>query len=284
MIVDAHRHYWDPSRLRYDWLRRAPDALRRAFLPADLPGNPDPCILVQAAPDERETRFLFEIARNDPGVLGVVGWVDMKALDVASRLDWLVADGGGLLCGIRPMVQDIPDTQWLASPALDIAFEHIRERGLVFDALVDGRHMRALADRLARHPGLQTVIDHAAKPDIAGGDFAAWATSIARLAQMPDVYCKLSGLLTLTGPAPDPRALEPYVTHLFDAFGSNRLIWGSDWPVLTTHATYDAWKDCARALVQRIAPRGEAAVFGGNALTVYSLAGHVPAHAAPRTP
>jgi L-fuconolactonase len=257
--------------------------LRRAFLPADLPGDSDPCILVQAAPDERETRFLFEIARNDPGVLGVVGWVDMEALDVASRLDWLVADGGGLLCGIRPMVQDIPDTQWLASPALDIAFEHIRERGLVFDALVDGRHMRALADRLARHPGLQTVIDHAAKPDIAGGDFAAWATSIARLAQMPDVYCKLSGLLTLAGPAPDPRALEPYVAHLFDAFGSNRLIWGSDWPVLTTHATYDAWKDCARTLVQRMAPRAEAAVLGGNALTVYSLAGHVPAHATSRT-
>ncbi|HEY4293478.1 amidohydrolase family protein [Luteibacter sp.] len=271
MIVDAHRHYWDPSRRDYGWLAGAPETLRRAFLPGDLAGETDPCILVQAAPDERETRFLFELARKHPGVLGVVGWVDMEALDVASRLDWLVADGGGLLCGIRPMVQDIPDTQWLASPALDIAFEHVRDRGLVFDALVDGRHLRALSDRLARHPGLHTVIDHAAKPDIAGGGFAEWATSMARLAQMPDVYCKLSGLLTLTGAGSDPRTLEPYVAHLFETFGAKRLIWGSDWPVLTTRASYDAWKTCAREFVRRHAPMAEAAVFGGNALTVYSL-------------
>ncbi|NID13926.1 amidohydrolase family protein [Luteibacter yeojuensis] len=271
MIVDAHRHYWDPARLKYDWLAAAPHALRRAFLPEDLVGAPDPCILVQAAPDERETRFLFELARRYPGVLGVVGWVDMQALDVASRLDWLVADGGGLLCGIRPMVQDIPDTQWLASPSLDIAFEHIRDRGLVFDALVDERHLRALSERLARHPGLHTVIDHAAKPDIAGGSFAEWATSIARLAQMPDVYCKLSGLLTLTGNGAEASTLEPYVAHLFETFGANRLIWGSDWPVLTTHASYGAWKTCARDLVLRHAPAAEAAVFGGNACSVYSL-------------
>jgi len=271
MIVDAHRHYWDPARLEYGWLAHAPDALRRAFLPGDLAGTRDPCILVQAAPDERETRFLFDLARKYPGILGVVGWVDMEAPDVAARLDWLVADGGGLLRGIRPMVQDIPDTRWLASPALDGAFDHVRDRGLVFDALVDGRHLRALSDRLARHPGLRTVIDHAAKPDMAGDGFAGWATSIARLAQMPDVYCKLSGLLTLTGAEPDAGALEPYVAHLFETFGANRLIWGSDWPVLTTHASYGAWKTCARELVLRHAPTAEAAVFGGNALTVYSL-------------
>jgi L-fuconolactonase len=270
MIVDAHRHYWDPSRLEYGWLAGAPEALRRAFLPGDLPDETDPCILVQAAPDERETRFLFDLARKHPGVLGVVGWVDMEAIDVASRLDWLVADGGGLLCGVRPMVQDIPDTQWLASPALDIAFEHVRDRGLVFDALVDGRHMRALSDRLARHPGLHTVVDHAAKPDISGNGFAEWATSIARLAQMPDVYCKLSGLLTLGSADADHRAVEPYVAHLFETFGAGRLIWGSDWPVVTTHASYDAWKTFARELVLRHAPTAEAAVFGGNALTVYS--------------
>jgi L-fuconolactonase len=283
MIVDAHRHYWDPSRLEYAWLAGAPGALRRAFLPGDLAAT-DPCILVQAAPDERETRFLFGLARTRPGVLGVVGWVDMEALDVASRLDWLVADGGGLLRGIRPMVQDIPDPRWLASPALDIAFEHVRDRGLVFDALVDARHLRALSDRLARHPGLRTVIDHAAKPDIAGGGFAEWATSIARLAQVPDVCCKFSGLLNLTGAAPDVRAMEPYVAHLFETFGPRRLIWGSDWPVVTTHATYEAWKSCARELVARHAPAAEAAVFGGNALAVYSLAGEAPAQAPTRMP
>ncbi|HXP01934.1 MAG TPA: amidohydrolase family protein [Luteibacter sp.] len=272
MIVDAHRHYWDPSRLDYAWLAGAPASLRRAFLPTDILSSADACILVQAAPDERETRFLFDLASENPGILGVVGWVDFEADDVDARLDRLIVDGGGLLRGVRPMVQDIPDVAWLASPVLDRAFDHVRDRGLVFDALVDGRHLRVLAERLSRHPGLRSVIDHAAKPDITGSGFAEWSGAIARLAQMPDVYCKLSGLLTLTGPRADPHAVEPYAAHLFETFGADRLIWGSDWPVLTTHATYEAWKTHARELVQRHAPGSEAAVFGGNALGIYSLA------------
>lgn len=270
MIVDAHRHYWDPSRLDYGWLEAAPTSLRKAFLPSDLTTNSDACILVQAAPDERETRFLFDLARESPGIIGVVGWVDLEASDVASRLDRLIEAGDGLLRGIRPMVQDIPDATWLASPTLDRAFDHVRDRGLVFDALVDRRHLRVLSERLAKHPGLRTVIDHAAKPDIDGGGFAEWSGAIARLAQMPDVYCKFSGLLTLTGLVADPYALEPYAAHLFETFGAARLIWGSDWPVLTTHATYEAWKTCARDLVKRHSPGADAAVFGGNALAVYS--------------
>lgn len=272
MIVDAHRHYWDPSRLEYAWLDHAPPSLRRAFLPGDLNAHSDACILVQAAPDERETRFLFDLARETPGVIGVVGWVDLEAADANARLDRLLADSDGLLRGIRPMVQDIPNTSWLASPAIDRAFDHIRDLGLVFDALVDGRHLRALSERLAKHPGLHTVIDHAAKPDIDAGSFAEWSGAIARLAQFPDVYCKFSGLLTQTGIAADPYAIEPYAAHLFASFGGTRLIWGSDWPVLTTHATYEAWKTCARELVQRYAAGTEAAVFGGNALAIYSLA------------
>lgn len=284
MTVDAHRHYWDPSRLDYAWLAHAPAALRRAFLPDDLPGNADACILVQAAPDEAETRFLFELARDMPGVIGVVGWIDLERPDVEARLDRLTVDGGGLLRGIRPMVQDIPDTDWLASSSLDRAFDLITERGLVFDALVDNRHLRALYERLGKHPGLRTVIDHAAKPDIAANGFAEWSGAIARLARMPDVYCKLSGLLTLTGPSADPLALDPYVAHLFETFGAERLVWGSDWPVLTTHATYGAWKTCARELVHRHAPGAADAVFGGNALTLYSPARPLPAHDASRTP
>jgi L-fuconolactonase len=271
VIIDAHRHYWDPSRLSYAWLAGAPASLQRAFLPADLAADGDASLLVQAAPDEAETRFLFDIARATPGTLGVVGWVAMEAPDIAARLDQLSADGGGLLRGIRPMVQDIPDPEWLRSPTLDDAFDHLRKRGLVFDALVDGRHLRPLLERLAKHPGLRTVIDHAAKPDIDTGGYAAWATAIARLAQMPDVYCKFSGLPTLTAGGADVVALDPYAAHLFDVFGTSRLIWGSDWPVVTTHATYDAWKACARQLVQRHAPGAEAAVFGGNAVDVYSL-------------
>lgn len=277
MIVDAHRHYWDPSQLDYAWLANAPAPLRRSFLPGDLTPDTDACILVQAAPDERETRFLFGLARRTAGALGVVGWVDMQASDVEARLDRLIVDGDGLLHGIRPMVQDIPDPTWLTSPLLDRAFDHVRDRGLVFEALVDGRHLRALSERLTRHPGLRTVIDHGAKPDMTGGGFAEWSGAIARLAQMPDVHCKFSGLINLTGDSPDPYAMEPYVAHLFETFGPSRLIWGSDWPVVTTHATYEGWKTLSRDLVRRHAPEAEAAVFGGNALALYSLASRITA-------
>ncbi len=277
MIIDAHRHYWDPARLAYDWLAHAPAALQRSFLPPDFGATPDACILVQAAPDERETLFLFELARQTEGVLGVVGWVDMEAGDATQRIEALVEQGQGLLCGIRPMVQDIPDTEWLTRPSLDRAFDSLRDHGLVFDALVDNRHMRALSHRLTQHPGLITVVDHGAKPDIAQREFAAWASAIARVAQVPDVACKLSGLLTLTGPATDMAAIEPFVAHLFESFGGERVMWGSDWPVLTTHASYEQWKTCAQQLVRRYAPCHEAAVFGANATAIYSLNGRTAA-------
>ena len=284
MIIDAHRHYWDPSRLEYGWLAHAPATLQRSFLPSDL-NSSDACILVQAAPDERETLYLFELARHTKGVLGVVGWVDMEADDAPARIASLDEQGRGLLRGIRPMVQDIPDTQWLARPSLDLAFDCLRDRGLVFDALVDGRHLRALSQRLAKHPGLLTVIDHGAKPNITDRDFATWSGAIARIAQLPDVACKLSGLLTLTGAVDaENAAIEPYAAHLFESFGPQRVIWGSDWPVVTTHASYEQWKSHAQRLIQRFAPRHEAAVLGGNAATIYSLAGRLPANHASRTP
>jgi L-fuconolactonase len=282
VIIDAHRHYWDPSRLEYGWLAHAPASLRRSFLPADMDASSDACILVQAAPDERETLFLFDIARQTKGVLGVVGWVDMEADDATQRIAALVKQGQGLLRGIRPMVQDIADTQWLARPSLDPAFECLRDHNLVFDALVDDRHLRALSYRLTKHPGLITVVDHGAKPNIADSGFAAWASGIARVAQMPDVACKLSGLLTLTGSETDMAAIEPYVAHVFESFGGQRVMWGSDWPVLTTHATYDQWKTCAQKLTRRFAPRHEAAVFGATAMAIYSLSGRSTA-AAPRS-
>jgi L-fuconolactonase len=277
VIIDAHRHYWDPSRLEYGWLAHAPATLQRAFLPNDL-NSSDACILVQAAPDERETLYLFELARQTKGVLGVVGWVDMESDDAPDRIAWLAAQGQGLLCGIRPMVQDIPDTEWLARPSLDRAFDCLRDHHLVFDALVDERHLRALSQRLTRHPGLLTVVDHAAKPNIAGRHFAAWSGAIARIAQLPDVACKFSGLLTLTGADEDGSTIEPYAAHIFESFGGERVLWGSDWPVLTTHASYQQWKDRAHNLTQRFAARHEAAVFGGNAVTIYSLAGRLPAN------
>lgn len=276
IIVDAHQHYWHPARGDYGWLAQAPATLQQAFLPRDLCAQRAALgvqfsVLVQAAPTEEETRYLFELAHEDPAVVGVVGWVDMEADDVGTRIDALVRQGNGLLRGLRPMAQDLADPEWLARPSLDRAFDCIQDCGLAFDALVDLRQFPALLQRLRRHPQLNVVLDHAGKPAIRDGRLDQWAHWIDELAQHPQLHCKLSGLLTLLGEAVHDDAIEPYVAELFAHFGSERLMWGSDWPVLTTHADYAHWLHVAMILTERYASGSHADVFAANAARFYAL-------------
>jgi L-fuconolactonase len=277
MIVDAHQHFWRPDRGDYGWLRPADSVLYRDYLPRDLApliaaGPVQATVLVQAAPTEAETRYLLDLAAQAGFVAGVVGWVDMDAPGASRRIADLVAYGRGKLKGLRPMVQDIADPRWLLKPALDPAFEAMIEHGLVFDALVSPRQLQTLQARLLRHPGLRAVLDHAGKPDIAGGEFSHWADDVAQLArELPRLHCKLSGLLTQAGEGAGVDELNPYVAHLFEHFGPQRLMWGSDWPVLNLSSDYGRWLDLAQALVRRHAPGHEQDVFGATAIGFYGL-------------
>ncbi len=275
-IVDAHQHYWQPERGDYAWLSQAPAMLQRPFLPADLRSQRQAAgvqfsVLVQAAPNEDETRYLFELARCDAAILGVIGWVDLAAEDACARIQSLVRDGDGLLRGLRPMAQDIADPDWLARPVLDRAFDCMLDHGLTFDALVATVQLPALCRRLHRHPQLRAVLDHAGKPPIAHGDSGQWTGWIDELAQRPQLHCKLSGLLTLLDPGMHEQAIEPYVADLFECFGAKRLMWGSDWPVLTTHADYGHWLQLAQTLTERHAPGRQVDVFSANAARFYAL-------------
>jgi len=281
ILVDAHQHYWRVARGDYGWLEDAPAALRRDFLPADLRPQRSVAgiggsILVQAAPTEAETRFLFELARADRSIVGVVGWVDFEAPDVRARIHALVRDGGGRLLGLRPMAQDIADPDWLARPALDAAFDSLQEFDLAFDALVRPQQMAALHRRLAREKNLRAVLDHAGKPDIAHAGFDTWATHIERLAGQPNLHCKFSGLLTQLAPGMPESAIDRYAGHLFACFGPARLLWGSDWPVLTTHGDYRHWLALARDLARKYAPGAAPQVFGRNAMAFYRRPLHIP--------
>jgi L-fuconolactonase len=276
MIIDAHQHYWRKQRGDYGWLERAPAPLRRDFLPVHMQAERelsgvDACVLVQAAPTEAETRYLFALAHADGDVLGVVGWVDFEAVDVEARIRALVRDGGGLLKGVRPMAQDMADPDWLARPALDAAFAALQEYGLAFDALVTPAQLPALARRLARESSLRAVLDHAGKPDIAHGDFRAWAGQIDRLADDGRLHCKFSGLLTQLTADQSVHGMDDYVQHLFARFGGDRLLWGSDWPVVTLRDGYRRWLALARRYTRTLAPTAEAGVFGGNACSFYRL-------------
>jgi L-fuconolactonase len=272
MRIDAHQHFWSLSRGDYGWLTPALGEIHRDFGPDDL--RPllaahaiDRTILVQAAPTEAETRYLLGLAARTDFVAGVVGWVDLEASDVAQRIADLAADP--LLVGLRPMVHDIADDDWLTRPGLDAGFAALIGQGLVFDALLRPRHIAPMLRRLERSPGLSVVIDHAAKPDLAGGDLADWRDGIAALARSETVACKLSGLVTEAGLGWTIATLEPVFDHLLACFGPERLIFGSDWPVVTLRASYGRWVETVAALLSPLGANERDAIMGGTARRVY---------------
>lgn len=272
MRIDAHQHFWSLARDDYGWLTPELGVIHRDFGPADLAPllaahGITSTILVQAAPTEAETAYLLNIAARTPFVAGVVGWSDFDAPDVAERIAALAADP--LLVGLRPMVQDIADDDWLARPELTPAFKAMVANGLVFDALLKPRHIAPMLTVLERHPDLACVIDHGAKPDLIIGDLAAWRDGMSALAEHPRLSCKLSGLVTEAGPDWTRETLKPVVEHLLATFGPERLIFGSDWPVVTLRASYAQWIEAAETLLAGLTQAQRAAVFGGNAEKLY---------------
>jgi L-fuconolactonase len=279
MIVDAHQHFWRRARGDYGWLTPDLEILYRDYEPTDLAplvadAEVDATIIVQAAPTEAETRHCLALAREWPVARGVVGWVDFDDPHMPSALSRLVAEGEGLLKGVRPMIQDIPDTGWIARPALDAAFDAVIEHDLVFDALVKPQHLPGLCDRLERHPALRCVIDHGAKPSIAARTYSGWAAAMQVMATHDAVAgVKLSGLLTEAAAGDGIEEVRPYVDHLVACFGPERLIWGSDWPVLNLAGDYRGWFDMARALTEPLGAAAQRAIFGGNAARIYRMEG-----------
>ena len=270
--IDAHQHFWQLARGDYGWLTPALGPIHRDFTPDDLAPllarhGIDRTILVQAAPTEAETRFLLDIAARTPFIAGVVGWTDFDAPDVAERIAGLATNP--LLVGLRPMVHDIEDDNWLGRTALAPAFEAMIAHDLVFDALLKPRHIPATLALLGRHPALSVVIDHAAKPDLVAGDLSAWRDGITALAAHPHCVCKLSGLVTETGADWTIETLRPVTEHLLASFGPDRLIFGSDWPVLTLRADYARWLETATALLSGCSESEREAIFGGNAARLY---------------
>ena len=270
--IDAHQHFWSIRRGDYGWLTPDLPLLYRDFVPADLipllmRNGIDQTILVQAAPTQSETHFLLGLAEVTPFVAGVVGWTDFERDDCAYRIADLARNP--LLVGLRPMVQDLPDPHWLSRQHLASAFDAMIKAGLVFDALVLPRHLTVLAQVLARHPDLVCVIDHCAKPMIKTGISSDYWDAMGVLAQFPNCFCKLSGLLTEAGPDADVKTLAPIVKTIHRLFGYERILWGSDWPVLTMAASYDDWFAMAYQLTKSLKPSERDAIFGLNAKQVY---------------
>lgn len=240
--IDAHQHFWKLSRGDYDWLTPQDlPKLYRDFLPEHLApllerSGIDRTVVVQAAPTDAETQFLLGLAATTPFIAGVVGWTDLESPQAVETIAELSRDKR--LLGLRPMVQDLADDEWLLRKTITPAIDAMQRGKLRFDALVKPRHLPVLLTFLERHPDLHVVIDHGAKPPIASGQLDDWAVQMRRIAKQTNAFCKLSGLATEAGRQWTDATLRPFVDVLLEAFGPRRLMWGSDWPVL--HEAYAA--------------------------------------------
>ncbi|HJW42317.1 MAG TPA: amidohydrolase family protein [Rhizomicrobium sp.] len=274
MIIDAHHHLWRLDRGDYDWLKPDLTVLYRDFGPGDLAplmkaGGVAGSIVVQAAPTGAETDYLLALAERTPTILGVIGWTDFTAPDTTDVI--AKRSKNPKLKGFRPMLQDLPDDDFILRPSAAAALDAICRNGSRFEALVRPRHLPRLVALRERHPDLAMVIDHAAKPDIANGAWEPWASDLQALARDGKTYCKFSGLITEAGSHWTVDKLRRYVDLILEAFGPRRVIWGSDWPVVLLAGRYDRWLDATHALLGDLPQSDRNAILGGNAADFYNL-------------
>jgi len=282
-IIDAHHHVWDLRVRDQDWLAGSDmAAIRRNFSVDDVrvsahAAGVGATVLVQTVTVAAETPELLAVAAADPLVAAVVGWADLTSPGVADTLDRLASGpGGGYLAGIRHQVQSEPDANWLRRPDVLRGLRAVAAAGLAYDLVVRPHQLAAAAYAAAAVPDLTFVLDHAGKPPIATGDLAPWAAAIGELALRPNTACKLSGLVTEAGPGAAPLDFAPVADVILGAFGPDRVMFGSDWPVCLLVSDYGGVVALAHALVNGLSDAERAAVFATTAARVYRLAMPAP--------
>ncbi len=253
MRIDAHQHFWDLDRFEYSWMPPGESVLRQTFLPDRLEriltrNRFEGSVLVQANTLLDETRWLLDLAESNEFIRAVVGWVDLTDPKLGEALDEL--QKRPKFKGVRHPVQDEPDDNWLMRADVLAGLAELARRGLPYDLLVRPQHLPLIPRIAERVPDLRMVIDHIAKPLIAAQVMEPWARDIEAAAALPQVYCKLSGMITEADPKGwKAEHLRPYVSHVFGIFGADRLMFGSDWPVCMPAGT---WKEAMAAFTQSI--------------------------------
>jgi L-fucono-1,5-lactonase len=280
-VIDAHHHVWDLAVRDQDWItgeRMAP--IRRTFTlgdlrPAALAAGVDATVLVQTVTVAEETPEMLALAAADPLVAGVVGWTDLTSPAVADALARLAdGPGGASLVSVRHQVQSEPDPDWLRRPDVIRGLRGVAAAGLRYDLVVLPHQIPAASFAAAAVPGLTFVLDHAGKPPIASGDasaIGAWTAAIRQFAALPNTACKLSGLVTEAVPGAPPGEFTPVADVVLGAFGAERVMFGSDWPVCLLASDYAGVMALARSLTAGLSESERAAVFGATAARVYGI-------------
>jgi L-fuconolactonase len=281
MVIDAHQHFWIYDPAEYDWIDDSMTLLRRDFLPADLKPELESngfsgSVAVQARQTVEETRWLLGLAARSPWILGVVGWVDLRSPEIRSQLKSLARNPK--LVGVRHIVQSEPEDRFLLQPDFLRGISALEEFELAYDILIYPKHLPVAAEFVGRFPRQRFVLDHLAKPPIKSGNIDSWARNswaegIKRLAEFPNVFCKLSGLVT-EADWQNWRAeqIVPYLDVAFESFGPDRLMIGSDWPVCLVAGSYARVVEVVVTYLLRQDPKSRDAVLGGNAQRFWRLA------------
>lgn len=271
--IDSHQHFWQLSRGDYDWLTPALGVIHRDFVASDLKplidhAQIDGTIIVQAASSVAETEYMLEIAAKNDWVYGVVGWVDMLADDASEVITRLAKNHK--FVGIRAAIEGNDDHDWILQPELAPAIQTLIDLNLTFDCQGRVWLLKNLLKFFKTYPDLRCVIDHCAKPLIKDAIMQPWADEIAQIAQNTNVYCKLSGLSTEAKHHEWTQAdIAPYAKHVIEQFGANRVMFGSDWPVVNLGADYQTWYEAVVSFTSEMKTEEQQAIFGGTAAKFY---------------
>lgn len=276
MQVDAHQHYWKLDRGDYGWLTPQLGILYRDYLPEDLSSELKVCqinktVVVQAAPTLAETEYLLAMCEQEETLAGVVGWLDLESDQFES--DFLRLQSNPYFVGVRPMLQDLEDDAFILRPRVLKSLELISKYEFPIDLLVMPRHLPNIIKLFHQVPNLKAVINHLAKPDIKGGVIEPWRMHMQQISAFPNVYCKLSGMVTeadlVAWRAED---FKPFVHHIIASFGVDRLMYGSDWPVCKRAAEYnEVYQLIYSVLPEAFSEADKSKLFGKNAIEFYKL-------------
>lgn len=278
MIIDAHQHVWDPERASYPWLNDSLAPINRKMKFGDVApslrrANVQATVLVQSADNDEDTDLMFETAQKHPGVAGIVAYIPLaNPARARERLDQLRQSD--LTVGVRNLIHNIPDPDWLLLPEVDDGLSLVEDAGLTFDLVgVVPRHLEIVSEVSRRHPRLRIVIDHLARPPIGFENAEPWWGLIERAAQSPNVFAKISGLYSASG-APGTwtvATVRPFVDRALEVFGSERLMYGGDWPISVTAGGYDRVWDGLSTVFADYSAADRASILGGTAASFYRL-------------
>lgn len=276
MKIDSHQHFWNYNPEEYPWMQgEKMNPIRRDFGPADLERvqsevGLDGSIAVQARQSLKESRWLLELADRDPRIKGVVGWVDLRGIDLEAQLEELAPHDR--FVGVRHVVHDEPDDEFMLRPEFLRGLGRLHGFGMTYDLLLFPKHLPVAIEVVKRFPEQPFVLDHIAKPFIEDGGLRPWYRQIAELAEFPNVYCKVSGMVTEAAwRAWNKRDFRPYMDIVFDAFGEDRLMFGSDWPVCLLSADYDEVVGIVTDYISDLGDSVSEKVMGANAARFYGV-------------